>query len=331
LVTTFTQRNAQEIREHLIREHGSPPSQIHVRSWYEFLLREAIKPYQAILFSPNEIRSINFEHKHPRYAKRQQYRGYYLGSGSDTYSDVAADLACSLIEKSGGQVLRRLEEMYDAVYIDEMQDLAGFDLTFVEHLMRSAINVCAVGDPRQATYATNRSSKNSQYRKIGLYQWAEQRKRAGQARLVEHNHSYRRCQLLCCIADRLYPELPPTESRSKSETAHDGVFAVREEDVSEYVRTFEPELLRWDRRSHGPDKLGLRATNIGVVKGCTFDRVLVFPTRPMKKFLKTLNASDAGDRSKLYVAITRARHSAVFVLSRRESSSSLVPLWEPCG
>jgi len=56
------------------------------------------------------------------------------------------------------------------------------------------------------------------------------------------------------------------------------------------------------------------AINIGVSKGRTYDRVLIFPTKPMKIYLKTKDIKKAGDISKLYVAITRARFSVAFVL-----------------
>jgi hypothetical protein len=54
--------------------------------------------------------------------------------------------------------------------------------------------------------------------------------------------------------------------------------------------------------------------NIGNSKGRTFDRVMIFPTLPMKKYLETKNLDVAGDIAKLYVAVTRARYSVAFVV-----------------
>lgn len=329
LITTYTQRNTEEIRERLILEHRSPPSHVQVRSWYEFLLREILRPYQACLFNLNEIRSINFEARHPRFARREDVRGYYLDRGSRVYSDVASDLACRLIEVSGGLVLRRLEAMYDEVLVDEFQDLAGHDLSLIESLMSSAMKVCVVGDPRQGTYATSRSQKDRAFRKEGLYVWAAKQARKTGAVIVEHNHSYRCCQRVCDVADLLYPELPKTMSRQMDSSDHEGLFFVQLAHVRAYVERYGPSVLRWDRRSNGPRQLGLTARNIGVVKGCSFDRVLVFPTAPMKSFLRTFDPSQAGDRSKLYVAITRARHSVAFVVAPREVKGSSLSFWEP--
>ena len=45
------------------------------------------------------------------------------------------------------------------MFVDEMQDLAGYDLALLEKLFGSALPVTAVGDPRQGTYSTNNSAK----------------------------------------------------------------------------------------------------------------------------------------------------------------------------
>jgi ATP-dependent DNA helicase UvrD/PcrA len=60
--------------------------------------------------------------------------------------------------------------------------------------------------------------------------------------------------------------------------------------------------------------LGLPAINIGMSKGSTYDRVLIFPTKPMLAYLKTGDLAKVGAVEKLYVAVTRARYSAGFVV-----------------
>ena len=71
------------------------------------------------------------------------------------------------------------------------------------------------------------------------------------------------------------------------------------------------------------------ANNIGASKGRGYDRVLVFATKPMLAYLKTGDVSKAGDRSKLYVAATRARHSVAFVVPDDFQGSPLAPEWVP--
>ena len=61
------------------------------------------------------------------------------------------------------------------------------------------------------------------------------------------------------------------------------------------------------------DTMGHPALNIGIAKGSTFDRVLIFPTRPMLTYLKDGDPSKLKAPEKLYVAATRARFSVAFV------------------
>jgi DNA helicase-2/ATP-dependent DNA helicase PcrA len=71
------------------------------------------------------------------------------------------------------------------------------------------------------------------------------------------------------------------------------------------------DILRYSKKTNTG---GRPAFNIGVTKGKTFERVVVFTTDPMKAYLKTGDVSQAGDVAKLYVAATRAKHSVAFVV-----------------
>jgi ATP-dependent DNA helicase UvrD/PcrA len=167
------------------------------------------------------------------------------------------------------------------VYIDELQDLAGYDLEFLDLLFTSPIKVIVVGDPRQHTYATNQASKNKRYRGNSIVDWLNQRQAICPIEL--RTESWRCNQEICDWADALYPELPRTASRNLDRTGHDGVFLLAAEHVSEYTKKYHPTILRWDKRA---DTQGLQAMNIGVSKGSTFDRVLIFPTNPITQYLE---------------------------------------------
>jgi DNA helicase-2/ATP-dependent DNA helicase PcrA len=48
----------------------------------------------------------------------------------------------------------------------------------------------------------------------------------------------------------------------------------------------------------------------------TFERTLIFPHGPLRKFLVSAKLADAGKEiPKLYVAVTRARQSVAFVVN----------------
>jgi len=96
--------------------------------------------------------------------------------------------------------------------------------------------------------------------------------------------TWRSNQGICDWADALYPELPATTSYNHERTGHDGVFRVAREDVPIYIEKYSPTVLRWNKCS---PTLGFAGMNIGVSKGSTFDRALIFPTGPMVQYLRT--------------------------------------------
>ncbi len=63
-----------------------------------------------------------------------------------------------LIEHTGSMeaLKRRLEKYFDEFIVDEIQDIAGRDFSFLEQLMTANINMLFVGDFYQHTYDTSR-------------------------------------------------------------------------------------------------------------------------------------------------------------------------------
>jgi DNA helicase-2/ATP-dependent DNA helicase PcrA len=57
--------------------------------------------------------------------------------------------------------------------------------------------------------------------------------------------------------------------------------------------------------------------NIGVAKGSTFDRVMIFPTKPMLRYLDDKDETKLKAPERLYVAVTRARFSVAFVVPKK--------------
>lgn len=68
------------------------------------------------------------------------------------------------------------------------------------------------------------------------------------------------------------------------------------------------------RNSKKTDTLGLPARNFGVAKGRTYERVLVFPTKPIRTYLHDGDVSNLKEPERLYVAATRAQFSVCFVM-----------------
>jgi DNA helicase II / ATP-dependent DNA helicase PcrA len=311
LITTYTNENLRQITARIQALAGVVPENVDITSWYTFLLRDGIRPYQhSVLGDIGVVRGLNFEGQKQRFARKTERR-YFLDGNGDVFRDGLADFACMADANSGGAVIARLEMLYDHIYVDEVQDLVGYDLDVLDLLFASKMSVTVVGDPRQHTLATANVPKNKRYRGAGFSDWLDERSDicAREDRLT----SVRCNQPICDFASGLFPDLPGLEAAQATMTGHDGVFFIKPFDVQEYYEEQKPVVLR-DRRT--TDTLGLPAMNIGVAKGSTFDRVLIFPTSPMRQFLDDSDASKLKAPERLYVAVTRARHSVAFVVPR---------------
>lgn len=308
LITTYTNENIDQIKQSIIEQNGFIPKNIFVVPWFTFLLRDGVRPYQSCMSTSPRVESILFQDTLSRFHKKNDY----FTKNNYIYSQKLSEFVFECNLKSGGLVIKRLEKIYTHIFIDELQDFAGYDLNFFEELFKSSINVIAVGDPRQSTFATNNSSKNSKYRGSKIYEWLQEQEQKGNISIEEKTDCHRCNQTICDYADLLYPLLPKTTSKNTTTTSHDGVFLVQKHELEEYIKQHTPVILRYNKRSKTFDYIAL---NIGLSKGRTYDRVLVFPTKNMVEFIKTKDHTKAGDVSKLYVAITRARHSVAFVVN----------------
>ncbi|MDR4496391.1 MAG: UvrD-helicase domain-containing protein [Candidatus Scalindua sp.] len=304
LVTTYTNENLDQIKAIFIEEAGCIPSNITVQSWFSFLLQEGIRPYQNYITDKKRVQSILFQAKHSRYHRKDNY----LTKSNFIYSNKVSEFVYECDRKTEGLVTNRLEKIYDYIFIDELQDFAGYDLNLLEIYFNSRINVIIVGDPRQATYSTNNAQKNRQHRRSNIYSWVKGKE--DELTTQEINDCYRCNQRICDFANKLFPDLPQAVSKNKSITGHDGIFCIHNCEVRSYIDTYNPTILKYNKRA---DTLGFYALNIGLAKGRTFNRVLIFPTQPMLNYLKTDDLSKVGDKHKLYVAVTRAKYSATFV------------------
>ena len=143
------------------------------------------------------------------------------------------------------------------------------------------------------------------------------------------NVSYRNNQIICDLANKMYPTMKPCDSVMNKITEHDGIFWVHENDIDKYVDAYNPVQLRHDKRT----KANPRTTtmNFGSSKGLTFNRVLIYPTKPMLDWLSGKHKDMKNESlSKFYVAVTRARYSVAFVYKTKQlPSNDIGTKWMP--
>lgn len=311
-ILTYTLQNLEEIRRSFELSAGTVPANVTLYSWYSFLLRECIRPYQAALLADPRIESIQFvSGRTNNRIPRAQVRRYYL-AGHNVLSDRASEFAVRCDDLTQGRVMARLADIFDEIYIDEVQDLAGYDLDLLERLLTTHVKTTLVGDTRQATYSTNHAARNGQYRGTNMLRLFKSWQQRDLCRIDHQTMSWRCMQPLCDLADSLYPDMPPTQSGNDAASGHDGIFVVSPDAVDRYVREFSPTVLRYDRNENCG---GLPAVNFGESKGRTYARVLIFPNGPLTRFLRSGDPAGITSPAKYYVAFTRARLSLAFVFA----------------
>ncbi len=167
-VVTFTLNNVEEIRSKFFEINGCVPPEVTVYPWFTFMLHEMARPYQGIVHVPR-ITSVHLINgASTQYIKKADIKKYYFNKSNEIYSDKLSDFRSFCEKESGGAVLNRLKDMYAHILIDEVQDLAGFDIDILEALLSSPIEITLVGDIRQSTFRTNYSHKNKGFVGRGL-------------------------------------------------------------------------------------------------------------------------------------------------------------------
>ena len=159
VLLTYTNNNVGELENRFYQLNSALPAYAEIWSWYKFLLREMARPYQKNLINGRIDGIFWVEGRSDTFADATKIDRYYFHDSKRIYSDKLARFVYECDRASGGAVIERLERRFDQLYIDEIQDMAGWDIEVIELLLKSKIRVMLVGDHRQATFRTNNAGK----------------------------------------------------------------------------------------------------------------------------------------------------------------------------
>lgn len=314
LIVTYTNRSTESARNEIRHQNNDVlHERIVIKTWYRFLLSDLIKPYQTEITGGriNHIKSVDFSEQYGQknFNKAGTY-DRYINSERSVRSNQASELALLLNQRSGGNSIKRLEEIYSNIYFDEIQDLAGNDIDLLKLLMESSIGVTCCGDNKQSTFKTHISKKNKNQTGVNIWEFFRQLEVNGVVQIERKLASRRFNWAICCFANAVYPEGDNITTIMREETEHDGVFLIDISSVEQYHRYFSPQVLKFDAHT----KLDMPNLNFGTCKGETIDRVLIFPNGPLNAFL--LKGTPLSHPEKYYVGVTRPRYSIAFVMKK---------------
>ncbi|EKS32940.1 UvrD-helicase domain-containing protein [Afipia broomeae] len=337
LITTYTESNEAEIRQKFFDVVGHVPSNVVIMTWFSLLITHGVKPFQGAVFeflvkgmalvqAQSAIRYTNSRGIAVTWPEGD-IANHFFDRRGQVFSDKLSKLVIRCNEQSGGAVVDRLSRVFPHVFIDEVQDLAGYDLDIIEALARSPVRLLMVGDPRQVTYLTHNERRFAKYADGGIADFLRSLPKKLKIEIdeVSLNRSHRNSEAICAVSSRLFPGFAATQacecaSCHRPLPASAGVFILRIADYDHYLATVRPVQLRDKVTSRGVDPSS-QAVNFGESKGRGFDHVVILPTDPMKQWLADPDSKLAAQsRAKFYVALTRARYSVAIAMDWRSAS-----------
>lgn len=328
LVLTYTAANQRELRKRFSNCAGDH-LQIEVMGWFSFLIRHFVKPFLPYKYDDVRVRGFDFKSSPMRGLSNESKEKYF--NSSNEVRKVHLPQLAYLIEKAcPGAPQKRLSCIYQKIYIDEVQDLGGYDLEILNLLILSGLEIEMVGDVRQAILLTNeRERKNKPYKYMNVWNWYCKQERLGNIEIIQNNRSYRCRQEICDFADNLFDEkwgFEKTVSLNEKTTEHDGLFIVRLNDIPDYIDAYSPIMLR--KSSSCGRGMPYGFINFGKAKGLSWERVMILPTTPILNYLLSGTELTDNQAANLYVAVTRAEQSVAFI-SDTLSQTSNIKVWKP--
>ena len=345
LLISYTNEGIKSLeREYRKQNNGILDDRITILSWYSFLLSELIHPYQSLVkFRTNNIEEYLPENfvKSIAFYERDSYRRphykytdkrYFFNHNNDIRKDYVSNLANQCNEHSQGKSIRRLEKIYSHIFIDEIQDYAGYDLEIIKLLFYSSINILCVGDHKQSTFRTNNSQKNKQYRNEDIYTYFTNLSKKSLLRITFSNTTRRFNQEICYFVNTIHNDpntavIPSHDYPQILNSDHTGVYLIEEKHLSLYCKYYEPVILTYNKTSKiNFDYGNCKILTYGSSKGTTHKRSLIIPVSTVLPFLeRQVNDLEKNTRAKFYVACTRAMHSIVFAVKKLKINNVFKP------
>jgi DNA helicase II / ATP-dependent DNA helicase PcrA len=154
LIITYTETSKNNLQKCIIERFKGFPNNITLETYFTFLYSFCIQPFLADKYKLN---GLLFDSNKDRYATNDRR---YLTNSKRLFYNRAAKFT----EYSGihDKIIERLENYYQYLCIDEIQDFAGHDFNLLENITKANINYLFVGDYFQHTFDTSRDGNVNQ-------------------------------------------------------------------------------------------------------------------------------------------------------------------------
>lgn len=304
LLITYTEANYDNLRAKVIGRFGYLPPNIAIYKYFSFLHSFCYRPF---LRSKKDTRGITFNipGRFPVYPLTDDRR--YMSPARWLYANRLA----KFIEQSGliGSVVARIEQYFDVLFVDEVQDFGGHDFNFLMAISAAQIKISFVGDFHQHTFDTSRDGNVN----VNLHENYETYKKKFERALMmidtDSLKRSRRCSKSVCdfIAEKIGIDIQSHDERTT---------IVRFEDDPAAVEALyrDSGTVKLFYKEH--NKYGCFSQNWGASKGMdSYEDVCVVLNPGNVKAWKAggFREVNSETRNKLYVACSRARKDLVLV------------------
>ena len=310
LIVTYTNNNCKNLKDRICRKFGYLPQNISVRTYFSFLVNFCYKP-----FFHHILREKGVTWKDPPFQTRYNNtsRAHYITSSSYLYHNRIAKLCLNACES----IKARINRYYDCFYIDEVQDLGGYDFDFVKSIIPQDRDVLFVGDFYQHTFETSHDGNKN----TGLYKnsiknykknWTETTLTVDETSL---KNSYRCPKAVCdFVTKNLGISIASTSSK-------DGciIYLSADEEIEAVVKNNSIPKLFYQNSS----QYDCFSMNWGASKGLDdFEDVCVVMNSTVHKLYKNnqLDKMVESTRNKFYVACTRTKRHLYLVAEAKLKS-----------
>lgn len=341
LLITYTNKGRSSIESQLMKLNNEVPTQkAEVETWFGFLLRDIIRPYQSKYFSsdpdlPNKInffQSIDFTTTYVRNNYKKETFRYFWSKGGMLKHNETVVFAELLFKLIGNRIINRLKQQYSTIYFDEVQDLTGTDMNIIMHLIDSPINVVMVGDPKQFTYRTHEEHrKNEKISGRNIDAFFKLLEKENKLEIGYTQTTRRFGEKLATFANSIDPEGELLKGSDKvSRNEHEGIFILPWKNLQAYEEKYRPTYLTYDsKQANKLPSYCTRKINFGDSKGITRNDIVILPNTPLEKFVfeKPLKSP-----TKYYIACTRARYSIALITNTPDKYKKFHAdwnVWEP--
>ncbi len=327
-IITFTAENQENVRQRLKNTHNRET--VTVYGWFEFLLKCIARPFKTDIISSllNTNLRLNYvtepsgkiyNKKQKRwvctYAKNDIKSKFLTKNESKIHSDKLSEFCYECYKINNKLLITHLENIFDSIYIDEAQDMIGYDLEIIKILVKSKIHIVLAGDPRQHTYDTHISNKHFAY-KGHIELFCKDKINTHKKTYIEVDRetlssSWRCPPTICEIANSVSPSFPAMTYKGDAQI-QEQFYLVKESDSAKFLSVNNFIVLVWDKTSHMATLNS--CYNMGEVKGLEFNDVLVCPTKTMIEWMIKGKSLAPITEAKFYVAITRAKRTLAILV-----------------